>query len=385
MNQAGTTCDIFCRVVDNFGDVGVAWRLARQLVQEYRFSARLIVDDLASFSRIEPAVDISRESQEIRGITVIVWDRADNLEPAELVIEAFAVNIPTSYIASMAAKVRPPIWINLEYLSAEPWVGKHHLLPSPHPTLPLTKYFFFPGFAPDTGGLIRECKLLADRDRFSKSCVETELRVFLFSYANAARDNLIQAMCESGKSVRCTIPDLALATNHARGTQIQSDVSSDVSIVVLPFSAQPSFDQLLWRQHVLFVRGEDSFVRAQWAARPFIWHVYPQSEGTHWIKLNAFLLIYCDGLEGEVASSVRELWRAWNAEDRENIGAAWLRYMEHLPTLQAHAEAWSIKLAQMPDLVANLLSFYQKNTKIESFAGPHRLAITTPNKFQDTK
>ena len=371
MNQAGTTCDIFCRIVDNFGDVGVAWRLARQLVQEYGFAVRLIVDDLASFSRIEPVVDTSREWQEIHGISVIVWDRADSLEPAQLVIEAFAVNIPASYIASMAVKVRSPIWINLEYLSAEPWVGEHHLLPSPHPTLPLTKYFFFPGFTPDTGGLIRECNLLADRDVITMSRDETELRVFVFSYANAAHDNLIRTMSESGKPMRCTIPDSALATNPARGTEIQSEVSRNLTIDVLPFSAQPSFDLLLWRQHVLFVRGEDSFVRAQWAARPFVWHVYPQSEGTHWIKLNAFLLIYCHGLEGEAAAALRELWRAWNAEDSEKIGAAWLRFMEYLPTLQAHAEMWSTKLAQMPHLAANLLSFYQKNTKIEGFAGTH--------------
>jgi len=32
---------------------------------------------------------------------------------------------------------------------------------------------------------------------------------------------------------------------------------------------------------VNFVRGEDSFVRAQFAARPLVWQAYPQDEGAH--------------------------------------------------------------------------------------------------------
>ena len=325
---------------------------------------RLIVDDLGSFSRIEPTIDISSGSQEVNGITVIGWEQADDIEPAALVIEAFAVNLPMSYVAAMAAKVPPPIWINLEHLSGESWVGEHHLLPSPHAELPLTKHFFFPGFVPNTGGLIRERYLLAERDAFTTVNDANQLRIFLFSYANAAGDNLIRAMRESDRPVRCTVPAGAFAANLQRGSALAGEPPQNFAIETFPFVAQRTFDNVLWSHDVLFVRGEDSFVRAQWAAKPFVWQIYPQREKAHWVKLNAFLLLYCDGLEKDAASVLRELWRVWNAEDSAEVATAWRRFIGHLPALQAHAKAWSKKLAQMPDLAANLLSFYQKNVKI---------------------
>ena len=42
------TWDIFCSVVDNFGDIGVCWRLARRLSAGLGQQVRLWVDDLAA-------------------------------------------------------------------------------------------------------------------------------------------------------------------------------------------------------------------------------------------------------------------------------------------------------------------------------------------------
>ena len=360
MTQAGNSCDIFCRVVDNFGDIGVAWRLARQLATEYRLIVRLFVNDLDSFRKLEPAINILSGRQEICEVLVAHWDESLTAHPAALVIEAFAVNLPEHYVTAMAKMVVPAVWINLEYLSAESWVGAHHLLPSPHPRLPLTKFFFFPGFHPDTGGLIRERNLLAARDAETSSVDVNYLHIFLFGYRNGAADALVAEMSKTEARVRCTIPEGALA-NMFEG---RIRLPQGLMIEIISFTSQRTFDALLWRHDVLFVRGEDSFVRAQWAAKPFIWQAYPQSGNAHWVKLNAFLTLYCDGLEHEAASALRELWRAWNGEDRANIGAAWERWMRHLPAFQVHAKAWSKKIAQMPDLAANLLSFYQKTTKI---------------------
>ncbi len=327
---------------------------------------RLIVDNLCSFSRIEPAIDIAAEHQQIGGVTVISWSRACEVIPAELVIEAFAVNLPERYIAAMATKLFPPVWINLEHLSAESWVGEHHLLPSPHSKLSLTKYFFFPGFRHNTGGLIRERTLLAESESATFSNPTNRLHVFLFAYQNAADANLLQAIADAGarENLRCTVPEGTPAENLKLSEYICDHQSNPLAIDVIAFTTQPAFDTLLWRHDVLFVRGEDSFVRAQWAARPFVWQIYPQNDGAHWIKLNAFLHLYCDGLDDQAALALREIWRAWNAEDHANISAAWRQFVVHLPTLQTHAIAWSKKLSDMPDLAANLLSFYQKTTKI---------------------
>ena len=161
------SCDIFCNVIDNYGDIGVCWRLARQLARERGVSVRLWVDDLASFAKLCPEADSAVDVQLCRGVEVRRWAAAfPAVEPARLVIEAFACKLPPSYVAAMAAQERKPVWVNLEYLSAEDWVETHHKLPSPHPKLPLTKYFFFPGFTEKTGGLLLERDLLARRDDF---------------------------------------------------------------------------------------------------------------------------------------------------------------------------------------------------------------------------
>ena len=361
MIRADISCDIFCRVVDNFGDIGVTWRLARQLTHEHGVAVRLFVDDLNSFTQIEPAIDASSAQQLVRDITISQWDQALEAVPAQLVIEAFAVNLPLPYIDAMARMPAPSVWINLDHLSAESWVGEHHLLPSPHPQLPLTKYFFFPGFTSTTGGLIREKNLLAARDAYTPANRANSLRIFLFGYRNAAVNNLLTAISESTTHVDCTVPEGALAASLTMGDRNQTH---NLGIAVAQFAAQADFDQLLWRHDVLFVRGEDSFVRALWAGRPFIWQIYPQAENAHWVKLNAFLALYCEGMEVSAAQALREMWRAWNAEDSAGIGAAWREFENHLPGLKIHAEHWSHKLLQMPDLAANLLSFYQKTTKI---------------------
>ncbi|MBZ0097428.1 MAG: elongation factor P maturation arginine rhamnosyltransferase EarP, partial [Taibaiella sp.] len=134
--------------MDNYGDVGVCWRLARQLVAEHRIKVRLWIDDLASLHRIWPELDSDSQNQISCDVEVNRWIQPfQDAEPADVIIEAFSCNIPEIYVAKMAAQATKPLWINLEYLSAEAWVDEYHALPSPHPFLPLTKYFYFPGFS----------------------------------------------------------------------------------------------------------------------------------------------------------------------------------------------------------------------------------------------
>src|SRR5436190_2092327 len=105
-------------------------------------------------------------AQSSNGVQIRVWNRSfPNVALPDVVVEAFGCGLPDSYIQAMAASSRPPIWINLEYLSAEPWVESAHGLPSPQPRLPLTRYFFFPGFTARTGGLLREAGLTEARAR----------------------------------------------------------------------------------------------------------------------------------------------------------------------------------------------------------------------------
>ena len=148
--------DIFCRVIDNYGDAGVCWRLAKQLSEEYGLSVRLWIDDLSTLACLAPDISPHQATQTIRpGLTVCHWRTPfPETHSADVVIEAFACTLPESYVYAMAQQPTKPIWINLEYLSMEDWVAGCHGLASPHPSFDLTKYFFFPG--PTAGGLLRE-------------------------------------------------------------------------------------------------------------------------------------------------------------------------------------------------------------------------------------
>src|SRR5580704_12201961 len=113
-------CDLFCAVIDNFGDIGVCWRLARQLTSEHGWQVRIFVDDLHAFQKLCPALAVDRSRQAVSGIVIEHWHEpahaGDTLEVADVVIEAFGCELPHVYVAAMARRERAPVWLNLEYL-----------------------------------------------------------------------------------------------------------------------------------------------------------------------------------------------------------------------------------------------------------------------------
>lgn len=416
------TCDIFCTVVDNYGDIGVSWRLARQLANEHGVAVRLWLDDLYSLQRLCPELDAGLDSQRCRGVEVRHWteevfqvppptlsrpvghplppagraerggrSRLGEREVADLVIEAFACELPVTYIKAMAARERKPVWLNLEYLSAEDWVDGCHKLPSPRPNLPLVKYFFFPGFTPKTGGLLLEGDLLARRDAFQRDPAAMaafwqgldvpppqvgELRASLFSYENPAIPDLLRA-CETGaRPITCVVPEgrslpqVAAHFGAARAKAGDAWRRGNLQVRVLPFVEQARYDELLWACDINFVRGEDSFVRAQWAGKPLIWHIYPQHDGVHMQKLRAFMGKYCAGLPPDAAQGLRGLWEGWNGETQDgkpqDIAAAWNDFAARQSMLAVHARAWAQALSGN-SLALNILDFFREIGKIRPF------------------
>lgn len=379
------SCDIFCAVVDNYGDIGVCWRLARQLAHEHGIAVRLWVDDLASFRRLYPAIDPAMPAQRHQGMEIRHWQSPfGEAEPAQLVIEAFACQMPDGYVAAMAVQKSRPVWINLEHLSAEEWVAGCHGLPSPHPSLPLTKYFFFPGFTRQTGGLLLESELIAQRDAFQHDSQaiaafwqsigvaqskRNEIRVSLFCYENPALPELLAAWAAGGIPMLCLVPEgrvlPQVAEFFGQAQAAPGDVINrgSLTVHVLPFLNQECYDQLLWACDINFVRGEDSFVRAQWAARPFVWHIYPQHDNVHKQKLLAFMQLYCAGLTPDAAGVLQALWEAWNFSPgmnaAEGSGHTWGDFQAHNIELQQHACIWSQQLSGN-NLTMNLLDFYRK-------------------------
>jgi uncharacterized repeat protein (TIGR03837 family) len=365
-----TSCDIFCKVIDNYGDIGVCWRLARQLAGEHGLAVRLWVDDLASFQRLAPPIDPAQAEQTLAGVCVRHWDdSAAQARPADIVIEAFACDPPDAYVAAMAAQPRKPAWINLEYLSAEDWVEGSHALPSPHPRLPLTKYFFFPGFTRRTGGLLCEAAPLAALQAFQadtsaqrafwqrvagEALPEPVLKVSLFAYENTAVGSLLDAWARGPHAVVCVVPAGRILPQVDAWQGAQRDCGA-LRLIRLPFLAQADYDTLLAACDLNFVRGEDSFVRTQWLARPFVWHIYPQADNAHQPKLAAFLQRYTAGLSPAVAHALTDLWQAWNAG--ESLATPWPALHAALPDLRQHAAAWAQILVENGDLAAKLLIF----------------------------
>lgn len=372
---------IFCRVVDNFGDIGVSWRLARQLAGECGRDIVLWVDDLASFQKLCRRIDPTLDTQAAEGVLVKRWSKNAGAFPPEqipdLVIEAFGCELPAVYVAAMAERSRPPVWINLEHLSAESWVEGCHALPSPHPRLPLTKYFFFPGFTAGTGGLPLERDLFSRRDAFLRDAhaanaflaqldvkpIADACRISLFCYPSAPVAALFNALQGDSAPVQCLVPQgvAAEAVGAFLGKPAEAGAEvrrGSLSVQVIPFLEQPDYDKLLWSCDLNFVRGEDSMVRAQWAARPFLWQIYPQQQQAHHEKLDAFLDRYTEPLPAPLASVLKAAWHAWNGMS----GAAlpWTSLRPALPALAEQAADWAHSLGRNGGLAANLIEFAEK-------------------------
>ncbi len=376
--------DLFCRVVDNYGDIGVTWRLARQLAREHGVAMRLWVDDLRAFRQIRPEIDAEADSQRLDGVEIRRWTSPlPDIEPGEVVIEALACELPESFIERMAARRPKPLWLNLEYLTAEDWARGVHGLPSPHPRLPLTKYFFMPGYTADSGGLTREAWLRDERDAFRADpawqaafwrdlglppAPPGETRLSLFSYENAALPGLLDAWARETDPVRVLVPAGRILPQLAAWFGLSTPPAPGVELArgalrahLLPMLDQDAYDRLLWACDLNFVRGEDSFLRAQFAARPLVWQAYRQQEGAHLAKLEAFLDHYCAEMPSGLAALTREFWRAWNRET--DLGARWPAWRAAMPELERHARAWCDRLAGETDLASNLLIFCEKKLK----------------------
>lgn len=371
--------DLFCKVVDNYGDAGVCWRLARQLATEHGLTVTLWIDELSSLARLAPGLAVAREDQQVAGVRVRQLTEApSSFGLPDVVVEAFGCGLPRRYLESMAAAPRAPVWINLEYLSAEPWVDSAHGLPSPQPRLPLTRYFYFPGFTAGTGGLMRERDLLAERDRVEAdgTARAAMLRAFgagttppealvasLFCYPNLALPALLDTWAEGDVPVVCLVPEgvataaLDAWTGGAVPHAGQALVHGPLTVAAIPFVEQDAYDRILWRCDLNFVRGEDSFVRAQWAGRPFVWHIYPQADDAHRVKLDEFLERFRSGLDSLDFGHVESFWHAWNEGDGAATAAAWPGFRATFAALGVHGRGWAKRLAALPDLAGELVRF----------------------------
>lgn len=344
--------DLFCRVIDNHGDLGVCWRLARDLA-ERGDTVRLVLDDARALAWMAPTG--------APGVTLENWPddsdhgEGDDRDVGDVVVEAFGCDPPPAFVAAMATRAVPPVWINLEYLSAEAYVERSHALPSPQRN-GLTKWFFYPGFTPRTGGLLREPGLLARHQ-----ALDTTAWLAQRSWGPRAGERVVSLFCYTQPRLAAWLqmlaaqPTLLLATPGFACQQLQAlAVPPSVRVLPLPWLTQTDYDHLLRACDLNLVRGEDSFVRAHWAGQPLLWQIYPQHDGAHAAKLDAWLDTHLAGAPPVLARQVRALHHHWNGLDAD-VGPA-----PGLPDLQAWRD-WQrrrcAELARQDDLVTQLQRF----------------------------
>ena len=340
--------DIFCQVIDNFGDVGVCWRLAADLGARGH-QVRLFIDDASALQWMAP--------NGAPGVTVHPWPKqALPDEPGDVVIEAFGCEIPETFIAAIAQKTSEHknrlVWINLEYLSAESYVERCHALPSPimsGPAAGLTRWFFYPGFTEQTGGLLREPDLEArqaafDRDawRAAHGLSQEDTAFSLFCYEPSA---FTQVFAEHRQTAQWLVtPGRAAALVRTALLPAHPD-----NLRFLQPVTQPEFDEMLWACDLNFVRGEDSLVRALWAGQPFIWQIYPQHDNAHHEKLDAFL----DWMQAP--PSLRAMHAIWN--ELPEAGNIPTINKDMLAEWRACTQAARARLWAQNDLLTQLLGF----------------------------
>ena len=346
---------LFCRVVDNFGDIGFAWRLAADLAGRGE-TVRLAVDDPTALAWLAP--------DGASGVEVVDW-AAVAAPTIDVLVETFGCGFPEPVEALLGATAKLPVCINVEHLSAEAYVERSHGLPSPRfvgDGVPVPTWFFYPGFGAHTGGLLREPELLDRRQRFGDGREwlashgaprrDGERCISLFCYRNPALNTMLSVLAEAPTLLLltpgpATDQTLALLGPGRRRGQLRA--------VPLPLLGQADFDRLLWSCDLNFVRGEDSLVRAVWSGARFVWQAYPQVNGAQVAKLDAFLARFLHGASAPLAASVRATFAVWNglSEPSSPIPFA----LPDANSWAAHCQAWCDRLGAQRDLTSSLLEF----------------------------
>lgn len=365
--KTGNLWDIFCRVIDNYGDIGVCWRLAVGLAARGE-RVRLWVDDTSALRWMAPEGAL--------GVEVRSWTQpiqTDGLTIGDVLIEAFGCEIAPEFVAAYVETTRATgqnaIWIDLEYLSAEGFAERSHGLPSPVMTGPgtgLTKHFFYPGFTAGTGGLLRESDLLERQARFDRTAwlqqqgieFRGERLVSLFCYEPLALGQLLDQLAMDPHPARLLVTTGRATAAVMACIQGKNSVHptwnkrSALSISYLPALTQRDFDHLLWACDVNFVRGEDSLVRAVWAGKPFVWQIYPQHDDAHHSKLEAFLNML------NAPPSLRTFHHVWNGVSQAVLPALALVQWQETVTRARDQQL------QRDDLVTQIMRFVSKTIKI---------------------
>lgn len=343
--------DILCKVVDNYGDIGFVYRLARSLSERPDPPRlRLVVDDLAAFALLDPAVDPRLARQVVHGWELFRWrEDGEGLAAAGTATAAFRARRPRILLECFACG--RPDWleailfesgteeacliVDIEHLTAEAYADDFHRMPSLTRSPFVKKSIFLPGFTAATGGLVVDDNFSRARLRASSDegrlGLRRELLARLGQQARAAVDTGVAARAVEAAEAEAAagaaplplegcfwvcvfsyerdyarvVADLAVFSRQDAARPVVvfaaagrsqdclaaawSAAGKPFPLVSLPFLPQETWDELLLACDFSIIRGEDSWARSALAGKPFLWQAYPQDKRHQLVKVAAFL------------------------------------------------------------------------------------------------
>ncbi|MGN1281957.1 MAG: elongation factor P maturation arginine rhamnosyltransferase EarP [Succinivibrio sp.] len=348
--------NIFCDVIDNYGDAGVCLRLCRDLCSKGHRTV-LYANSIETVKKILTISDSENSS-----FSLLPWPLSEqNLSIQGIVVQAFSVRLP-DFINRIISKNRLLV-INLEYLTAEKFAEDCHTLPSY--TDGFESFYFFPGFTDKTGGVVIEDSFLEAKNNLSS----VKGNISLFCYENANTRDLITCLVNSdknyslyvfeGKPVQSLNNDLN--TNLKAGDNLKI---KNLNINVIPMTNQIKYDSILLKSEINLVRGEDSIVRAMLCARPFLWNIYPQEENAHKDKINAlFDVMNRKCSQKDSVEKLRLLTLSYNNFSDYLSSFDLNSFMDSWKIL---SEEWSYNLIRNKSLTNNLLEFIKTKNVAEN-------------------
>ncbi len=354
--------DVFCNVIDNYGDAGVCLRLCRELVKQDN-EVKLFCNHLPTLQKI-----LNKSDLNLKGFAIKAWQDAlkEDYKAAPCIIAAFSCHLEPKLLSQI--EKQSLMIINLEYLSAENFVEEFHAMPSPLYKIPC--YFFFPGFTSQTGGLNYEQsfkeKILQSSFNEDQKC----LNLTLFSYKNKNILKLIEELQSFNKPCCLDVFEgLALDNlNDLLNLKLSTGQSvklENLTIHALAMTSQDEYDTLLLKHEINLVRGEDSICRAMLCGKPFLWQIYPQDENAHLIKLNSFLdkmQELAQEEEIEAFKDYRKIMLFYNGEDQ---AISKLEILNTLFSLKDLFKRFSIHLLNLGSLAQNLDCFCKEKLKAQ--------------------
>ena len=381
--------DIFCEIIDNFGDIGVVYRISKELKKIFQnVRIRIVLNRLDEFKVInKKAKDL--DYQEIDGLIYVtekyLKENIETFETADVFIEAFGCNVYDEYVKK--AKENSKLWINLEYLSGEKWIEDFHLQQSLIDSKVLKKIFYMPGFSEKSGGVIIDSGFL-ERKNYGEKNREVVLKKYfseydlknkfvgtIFSYEKNF-ENLLETLKNYDKETFLILMGEKTQKSFLEILQKKSIESfgktvkyGKITMLYADFLSQEEYEEVISAVDFNFTRGEDSFVRGILLGKPFMWHIYLQEEKAHMDKIRAFIERFKESIEElsekeeRILNSYCNLLEDYNDRDKNSLEIGkedFQDFFKNFDEINIICEKYSKFLLEKCNLVKKLYKYIQE-------------------------